>query len=88
MITISMPAWTVTLLCVAVFIYAVLDIIGIIFKYKTSKTYDKMNNEWKIDHLVRNGYTITRLGKNIRAEKGTESVQGNVHTVHKKVFGY
>lgn len=47
-----------------------------------------MNSEWKITHLVRNGFTVTRLGKNIRAKKGKESLQGNVHSVHKKIFGY
>lgn len=47
-----------------------------------------MNNDWKIAHLERNGYVITRLGKNIRAGKGKEFVQGNVHTVHRKIFGY
>jgi hypothetical protein len=47
-----------------------------------------MNNEWKIGHLARNGYKITRLGKHVKAEKGKETIQGNVHTVHKKIFGY
>lgn len=47
-----------------------------------------MNNEWKIEHLARNGYTITRLGKNIRAEKGKESEHGSVCSVHREIFGY
>ena len=47
-----------------------------------------MNNEWKISHLIRNGYKITRLGKSIKADKGKECIQGNVYTVYKKIFGY
>lgn len=48
----------------------------------------KMSNVWKINHLKRNGYKITYLGQNIRAEKCTELAQGTIHAVHKTVFGY
>lgn len=47
-----------------------------------------MSNVWKINHLKRNGYKITYLGQNIRAEKCTELAQGTIHAVHKTVFGY
>lgn len=43
---------------------------------------------YKIDHLERNGYKITKLGKNIKAEKKNESVKGSINSVHKTIFGY
>ena len=47
-----------------------------------------MSSEWKVDHLIRNGYKVTHLGKNIKAEKGERVLQGKVGYVHNEVFGY
>jgi len=88
MIAINLSESMATLLCVAIFIYALLDIIGIYLKFKTSKNNEIMRTEWKIGHLLKNGYLVTRLGKNIRADRGEESVQGNVSHVHRQIFGY
>ena len=48
----------------------------------------KMNRNQKIERIIRLGYKIVILGKNIRAIKGSEVVHGNVSKVHRCLYGY
>ena len=51
-----------------------------------------MSNEWKIEHLRRHGWTVTPIGKNIRATKEEQgqkrAYRGRVSVVHQEIFGY
>lgn len=88
MITISIPYLAAVFLITAILIAIFLEVTNSIIEYKLTKLKEKMSTEWKIEHLIRNGYKVTRLGKNIKAQKGERVLQGRVGYVHNEVFGY
>lgn len=42
--------------------------------------------EYKINRISKQGYKVTYLGKNIKAEKDKESYHGTLNAVYNKIF--
>ncbi|CDE04802.1 unknown [Bacteroides uniformis CAG:3] len=47
-----------------------------------------MTREEKIARLIRAGYKVERLGRNIKATNKKGSFRGSVNFVHLQIFGY
>lgn len=47
-----------------------------------------MSREYAIDRLLRDGYSIEHLGKNIKATKKSKSYIGKTSKVYLNIFGY
>lgn len=46
------------------------------------------NKTWILSHIIRAGYTISNLGRNIEAKKKDEVYRGSINGVHKQIFRY
>lgn len=47
-----------------------------------------MTREKKIARIIRAGYKVKRLGRNIEATNKKGTFSGSVHSVHLQIFGY
>lgn len=47
-----------------------------------------MNNQQKIERILRAGFIVKHLGRNIRAEGRRGTFVGSANKVHLKIFGY
>lgn len=47
-----------------------------------------MTREKKIARIIRAGYKVKRLGRNIKATNKKGSFRGSVNFVHLQIFGY